>query len=134
MLFRSKEIPSDINAITKSAVGYVAGTGLLAVAKDSLPRVGVTPGLVASFARVEIDTETGKIEVKELVTVADCGTVLHPMGLGNQMKGGAVQGLGMGNRSRDVVGDQAIVEAVPTTTYGLAALTILVLPGAPTPS
>ena len=32
------------------------------------------------------------------------------------------------------VGDQAIVEAVPTTTYGLAALTILVLPGAPTPS
>ncbi|MFO1184987.1 MAG: molybdopterin cofactor-binding domain-containing protein [Bauldia sp.] len=100
--YSGKEVPTDINAITKSAVGYVAGTGLVAVAKDSLPRVGVTPGLVASFARVEIDTETGKIEVKELVTVADCGTVVHPMGLGNQMKGGAVQGLGMAFLERHV--------------------------------
>jgi len=100
--YSGKEVPSDINAISKSAVGYIAGTGLVAVAKDALPRVGVTPGLVASFARVEVDTETGKIEVKELVSVADCGTVLHPMGLANTMKGGSVQGMDMAMFGRHV--------------------------------
>ena len=40
----------------------IAGTGLIAVAKDNLPRVGITPGLTVSFAEVEIDTETGKVD------------------------------------------------------------------------
>ena len=74
---------------------YVSGTGLVAVAKDTLPRVGITPGLTVTLARVEIDTETGKIYVKEMLAVGDSGTILHPQAYGQQMRGGNVMGLGM---------------------------------------
>jgi len=121
--YSGKEVPSDINAITKAAVGYIAGTGLVGVAKDALPRVGVTPGLVASYAHVEVDTETGKIEIKEIVSVADCGTILHPMGLFNTMKGGATQGIDMALHGRHVYDPKlgipaaASIEASKLPTY-----------------
>src|SRR3954470_11505237 len=93
--YSGKELPEDLNAITKQSVGMIAGTVLIAAAKDNLPRVGVTPGLSVSMAQIELDTETGKFEIKDMICVADCGTVLHPLGLGHQISGGNVMGIGM---------------------------------------
>ena len=89
-----KEPPKDINPVTLDGLQKIAGTGLIAVAKDSLPRVGLTPGLTTTMAEIELDTETGKINIVEMVCVADCGTVLHPMGLAAQMRGGNIMGIG----------------------------------------
>ena len=110
--FAGKEVPKDINPITKDAVGMIAGSGLIAVAKDNLKRVGITPGLTTSFAEIELDTETGKIEVKELLCVVDCGTVLHPLGLGHQIAGGNVMGIGMSHLERHVFDPKL---GIPTT-------------------
>ena len=85
----------------------IAGTGLIAVAKDNLPRVGITPGLTVSFAEVELDTETGKVDIKEMLCVADCGTVLHPQGLGHQIAGGNVM-------SESTFSRQATASAAPS--------------------
>jgi xanthine dehydrogenase molybdenum-binding subunit len=100
--FTGNEVPKDINPLTAESVKMIAGTGLIAVAKDNLPRVGITPGLTVTFAEVEIDTETGKVEVKEMLCVADCGTVLHPLGLGHQIAGGNVMGIGLAHLERHV--------------------------------
>lgn len=89
-----KEPPKDINPVTVDAVAKIAGTGLVAVAKDTLPRVGLTPGLTTTMAEIELDTETGKFAITEMICVADCGTVLHPMGLGAQIRGGNIMGIG----------------------------------------
>jgi CO/xanthine dehydrogenase Mo-binding subunit len=62
----------------------------------------VTPGLTASFAEIELDTETGKFKIVKMLTVADCGTVLHPQGLGHQIRGGNVMGIGMARLERHV--------------------------------
>ncbi len=48
--YSAKEVPADINPVTKDGVAMIAGTGLIGVAKDNLPRVGVTPGLTVTFA------------------------------------------------------------------------------------
>jgi len=93
--YSGKELPEDLNPITKNSVAGIAGTGLIAAAKDNLPRVGVTPGLSVSMAEIELDLETGKFEIKDMISVADCGTVLHPLGLGHQISGGNVMGIGM---------------------------------------
>jgi len=93
--YSGKEVPEDLNAITKQSVAMIAGSGLIAAAKDNMPRVGVTPGLSVSMAEIELDTETGKFEIKDMICVADCGTVLHPLGLGHQISGGNVMGIGM---------------------------------------
>ena len=60
--FGGKEVPEDINPITKDGVAMIAGTGLIGVAKDNLPRVGVTPGLAVGFVEIELDVETGKFD------------------------------------------------------------------------
>jgi CO/xanthine dehydrogenase Mo-binding subunit len=107
-----KEVPKDINPLTKTSVEMIAGTGLIAVAKDNLPRVGITPGLTTTFAEIELDTETGKVEIKEMLCVADCGTVLHPLGLGHQIAGGNVMGIGMAHLERHVYDPKL---GIPTT-------------------
>jgi carbon-monoxide dehydrogenase large subunit len=45
-------------------------------------------------AVVEVDTETGRIEILDYVAVDDCGRVLNSMVVEGQVHGGVVQGLG----------------------------------------
>lgn len=97
-----KEPPKDINPVTLDGVQKIAGSGLIAVAKDNLPRVGLTPGLTTTFVELEVDTETGKVEIKDMLCVADCGTVLHPQGLAAQMRSGNIMGIGQVSSERRV--------------------------------
>jgi len=55
----------------------------------------VAPPFVSGFAEVEVDIETGKIELINYVTVADVGTVINPNLARIQAEGGVVQGIGM---------------------------------------
>jgi carbon-monoxide dehydrogenase large subunit len=48
----------------------------------------------AYAAAVEIDPETGRTQVRQLVAVDDAGTVINPLLAHGQVLGGAVQGLG----------------------------------------
>ncbi len=98
--------PEDIHEITQRSVQNVAGSGLIGVAKDNLPREGVIPGLACAFVEIELDLETGKYEILDYVGIAECGTVVHPQGLAQQMKGGAVWGMGMAGLERHVYDPQ----------------------------
>lgn len=105
--FSGKEVPEDINPMTKASVAALAGTGLVGVAKDKLPKRGLVPALCSGFCMIELDTETGEFEIKEYLGVADCGTVLHPLGLQSQMHGGAMMGFGLATTER-IVYDHAL--------------------------
>ncbi len=43
---------------------------------------------------VEVDPESGEIEIKKYVAVDDCGKVINPLLVDGQIHGGIVQGLG----------------------------------------
>jgi aerobic carbon-monoxide dehydrogenase large subunit len=43
---------------------------------------------------VEVDTQTGSVEIKKYVAVDDCGKVINPLLVDGQLQGGIVQGLG----------------------------------------
>jgi xanthine dehydrogenase YagR molybdenum-binding subunit len=49
----------------------------------------------ASFAEVEVDTETGHVQVIRTVHVQDCGLPLNRLAVESQINGGMVQGVGM---------------------------------------
>ena len=49
---------------------------------------------IASFAEVEVDTGTGRIQVLKLVIVNDCGTVMYASGAEAQQVGGQIMALG----------------------------------------
>jgi xanthine dehydrogenase molybdenum-binding subunit len=54
-----------------------------------------SPPFAASFAEVEVDTETGQIEVLHVVNSHDIGRAIHPPSVEGQLEGGVQQALGM---------------------------------------
>ncbi len=104
--YSGQHAPDDIHEITRAAVAGVAGTGLVGVAKDNLPRNGVIAGISIGFIEIELDLETGKYEILQYLGVCDCGTVLHPQSLATQINGGAVQGIGMATSERHIYDPQ----------------------------
>jgi xanthine dehydrogenase molybdenum-binding subunit len=91
--FTGKELPGDINPMTKASAAALAGTGLIGVAKDKLPVGGETAAFACAFVELELDLETGQHRILDLLNVGDCGTVIHPMGLETQLKGASIQGV-----------------------------------------
>jgi xanthine dehydrogenase molybdenum-binding subunit len=48
----------------------------------------------AHFAQVKVDTETGQIEVENVIPVHEIGKVIHPIAAAGQIEGGIQQGIG----------------------------------------
>ena len=60
----------------------------------------------AQFAEIEVDMETGQIEVKKLVMAVDCGVAINPQTAAGQVEGGMVQALGFAH-SEEMAYDEA---------------------------
>jgi CO/xanthine dehydrogenase Mo-binding subunit len=99
--YSGQNLPVDLNPMTARAAEALAGTGLIGVARDARHE-GIVPALAAGFIEIELDVDTGRIEILDYLGVADCGTVLHPQSLGAQVRGGAVMGFGMAVTERHV--------------------------------
>jgi CO/xanthine dehydrogenase Mo-binding subunit len=54
----------------------------------------MAPSYTATAAEVEVDSETGRVAVKKIVTAQDVGRAINPPGAIGQIEGGAVQALG----------------------------------------
>jgi carbon-monoxide dehydrogenase large subunit len=67
--------------------------GKLAAETDYKP-AGETYPFGAHVAVVEIDPETGEIEIARMLTVDDCGRVINPLLVEGQIHGGIAQGIG----------------------------------------
>jgi CO/xanthine dehydrogenase Mo-binding subunit len=50
---------------------------------------------IAQAAEVEVDRGTGQVNVLEIASAVDCGTVIHPGMAEGQVQGGVMQGLGL---------------------------------------
>ena len=48
----------------------------------------------AHFVEVQVDTETGQIDVLQVIPVHEIGKVIHPIGAAGQIEGGIQQGIG----------------------------------------
>jgi len=121
------EMPADISPFTKKSVRALAGQGLIGVAKDNYGTKGSTHSLVAAFAEVEVDLETGTSRLLDLVQVCDVGTVLNPRGLAAQVNGGAIMGIGIA-RSQKWVYDQQYGVPLAKRFYQTRPATILDIP------
>jgi len=54
----------------------------------------ITYGFIADLACVEIDPQTGQVEIKKYITIHDCGKILNPKLVEGQIYGSFVHGLG----------------------------------------
>jgi len=93
--YSGEEFDDNLNNMTKASVAGLAGQGLVAAARDTFGGSGGVQSWVVGFAEVELDIETGKVDIIHFTATTDCGTVLHPRGLGGQIYGGSFQGMGI---------------------------------------
>ncbi|MEK9555913.1 MAG: xanthine dehydrogenase family protein, partial [Gammaproteobacteria bacterium] len=100
--YSGAEIDEELNPMTKASAKALAGTGLIAAAKDKLPKKGTVPGLAAAFVEIDLDVETGRVDIIDYLGIPDVGTVLHPKGLAAQVRGAAVMGFGLAALERYV--------------------------------
>ena len=80
---------ASIAETKKGGPGPVIGEGRAAVEENA-------PGFVVHLAKVEVDTDTGHVEVKDYVAIQDVGFALNPMMVEGQIHGGVAQGIGWG--------------------------------------
>jgi carbon-monoxide dehydrogenase large subunit len=106
----SFEIPEGMGTFASRSV-TIGGSALLLACRDLRARLDAgelpplersvrfeLPGPVFSFgcyvASVEIERETGEVEIRRIVAVDDCGRVINPLLAEGQVVGAAVQAVG----------------------------------------
>ncbi|MCO1600764.1 xanthine dehydrogenase family protein molybdopterin-binding subunit [Desulfosporosinus nitroreducens] len=83
-------------SFAKLAELTILGTGKLQLVGYATQGCEVSPPpYIAGFAEVEVDQETGKVDLIDYVAVIDCGTVINPNLARIQAEGGIAQGIGM---------------------------------------
>jgi xanthine dehydrogenase molybdenum-binding subunit len=92
-IYDGHDVNPQVNPYTKKSVAALAGTGLVASAKDTYPQDGDSFSFLACFAEVEVDVETGKYYITDYLGYADVGTVIHPAALGGQVLGRSTLGI-----------------------------------------
>ena len=71
-----------------------ARTGGPITAQVSVNAQGAAPAFATHVCDVEVDTETGRVEVVRYTAVQDAGRAIHPGYVEGQMQGGVAQGIG----------------------------------------
>ena len=72
--------------------------------------------IVACIAFVQVDTESGVIQVKRIVVAHDCGLIINPDGLKNQIEGNVIQSLSRALKE-EVRFDEKRIQSVDWDTY-----------------
>ncbi|MFQ5980750.1 MAG: xanthine dehydrogenase family protein molybdopterin-binding subunit [Candidatus Heimdallarchaeota archaeon] len=67
-----------------------------------------TYATATNVAEVEVDVETGTVDVLRITTAHECGRAINPTTLEGQIEGGTVQGIGYGRFERLVLQDGRI--------------------------
>ena len=78
----------------KELAGRLMRTGGPITTSVSAVSTGVGPIIAGTIADVEVDTETGKVDIIRCTAFMDVGTAVHPSYVEGQIQGGTVQGIG----------------------------------------
>jgi CO/xanthine dehydrogenase Mo-binding subunit len=104
-VYRRKSAEQSVTFLDVVAHAYANGIPMKEAGTFTAPKCDYDPetsqGTVylqytygAVTAEVEVDTETGRVQVLKMVTAYDVGKAINPISLEGQIEGGTIQGLG----------------------------------------
>lgn len=85
---------SDRSLSVKGAVSPKRGLPSTHLIASSTYKPTKSYSFAAHFAEVQVDTETGQIDVLQVIPVHEIGKVIHPVAAAGQVEGGIQQGIG----------------------------------------
>ena len=93
-VLRHKSDP-ELSMTFKNIAPSLNATGGPVVGRGSVnPMRGVGGSYAANLVDLEVDPETGKVDILRFTAFQDVGTAVHPSYVEGQIQGGAVQGIG----------------------------------------
>ena len=85
---------SDLKMTFKELASQLNGSGGPISSQVSVDPRGAGGAFSTHIVDVEVDPETGKVDILRYTTVQDAGKAIHPSYVEGQMQGGVVQGIG----------------------------------------
>ena len=92
-VFRSKADP-ELKMTFQELAADLNSTGGPVVGRAALATTGPGGAYAGTIVDVEVDPETGKVQVSRCTVFQDAGKAIHPSYVEGQMQGGTVQGIG----------------------------------------
>ena len=84
----------ELKLTFKQIAARMIPTGGPIVGSSGVNPPGPGPSIGVHVVDVEVDTETGKVDILRYTAVQDAGKAIHPAYVEGQIQGGAVQGIG----------------------------------------
>lgn len=84
----------ELNLSFKEIVSLLSSTGGPVVGRANLNPAGSVGSYAANIVDVEVDSETGKVDILRYTAFQDAGTAIHPSYVEGQIQGGTAQGIG----------------------------------------
>ena len=93
----------------KELAGRLMGTGGPVTCSVSAASTGVGPIIAGNIVDVEVDPDTGKVDILRYTAFLDVGTAVHPSYVEGQIQGGTVQGIGWALNEEYFYDDQGVM-------------------------
>jgi CO/xanthine dehydrogenase Mo-binding subunit len=97
--------------------GQLASTGGPVVGRANLNPSGAAGSYTANIIDIELDPDTGKIDVLRVTAIQDVGTAIHPDYVEGQMQGGAAQGIGWALNEEYYMGEDGSMQNTSLLDY-----------------
>ena len=85
---------SELRMTFKELAGRTLTTGGSITAQCNIDPPGEGNSFAVHVVDVEVDQDTGKVDILRYTAIQDCGKAVHPSYVEGQMQGGAAQGIG----------------------------------------
>jgi xanthine dehydrogenase molybdenum-binding subunit len=85
---------SDRSISVRDAIGPKSGIASAHLIASATYKPTKSYSFAAHFVEVQVDTETGQIDVLQVIPVHEIGRVIHPVAAEGQIEGGIQQGIG----------------------------------------
>ena len=100
----------DHHLTFKELAGRLARIGGPIVGQSTVTPRGVGASFGADIVDVEVDPETGKVQVLRVTAAQDVGRAIHPAYVEGQIQGGVAQGVGWALNEEYVFSDQGVMQ------------------------
>ena len=101
----------------KEAAGILDGDDLRLVGSATVVPEGSGNTFAIHIADVDVDLETGKVDVVRYTAIQDAGTAIYPPYVEGQMEGGVAQGIGWALTEEYVYDDEGHMRNVSLLDY-----------------
>lgn len=108
-VFSSKADP-ELKMTFKELASRLTKTGGPIVGSGTVNPSGIGGSFAGGIADVEVDPQTGKVDIVRYTAFQDAGKAVHPTYVEGQLQGGAVQGFGWGLNEAYVYDDRGVMQ------------------------